>query len=74
MLALVKVLVMAALAVVRDRASLVAENILLRQQIATLRPRIKRPRVRPVDRCILSFLTDRFRSLVSTIIVVAPRR
>jgi len=34
----------------RPRASLVAENLALRQQLAVLRRTVRRPQLRPVDR------------------------
>ena len=37
----------------RPRASLVAENLVLRQQLAILRRATPRPRLRPIDRAFL---------------------
>jgi hypothetical protein len=40
----------ALLSAVQPRASLVTENLVLRQQLATLRRATPRPRLRPIDR------------------------
>jgi hypothetical protein len=47
---LLEAIVGALLAALRPRASLVAENLALRQQLAVLRRQLSRPQVRPVDR------------------------
>jgi hypothetical protein len=44
------------LAVLGSRASLVAENLILRQQVVVLRRQIKRPRLRPFNRWLLGTL------------------
>jgi hypothetical protein len=48
--AILEALVGAFLAVLRPKASLVVENLVLRQQLAVLRSRTPRPRLRPIDR------------------------
>ena len=50
MLALLEAVIGALLAAVRSRASLVVENLVLRQQLAILRRATPRPRLRPIDR------------------------
>ena len=46
------------------RAELVAENLVLRQQVIVLRRGVVRPRIRPFDRWLISTLAGRFRALV----------
>jgi putative transposase len=60
------------LAVLAPRAMLVAENLLLRQQVVLLRRQVKRPRIRPFDRWLLATLAGRFRGLVTAVLVVRP--
>ena len=43
----------------RSKPALVAENALLRHQLAILRRGVKRPRLRPVDRALLVLLASR---------------
>jgi transposase InsO family protein len=50
MLPILEAVVGALLAALRPRASLVAENLVLRQQLAILRRANPRPRLRPIDR------------------------
>jgi hypothetical protein len=50
MLALLEAVVGALLAALRPRASLIVENLVLRQQLAILRRATSRPRLRPIDR------------------------
>jgi hypothetical protein len=54
------------------RATLVAENLLLRQQVIILRRQVKRPRLRHVERWLLGAIAGRFRRLLGTILVVKP--
>jgi hypothetical protein len=49
----------AVLAVVAPRAVLVAENLLLRQQVIVLRRRVKRPRLRWFDRYLIGAVAGR---------------
>jgi hypothetical protein len=51
------------LAFVAPRTALIAENLLLRQQVVVLRRQAKRPRLRPFDRRLLATLVGRFRHL-----------
>ena len=59
-------------AFVAPRAVLVAENLLLRQQVIVLSRQVKRPRLRPFDRWVLASIAGRFRDLLATILVVKP--
>ncbi len=54
------------------RAVLIAENLLLRQQIIVLARRVARPRLRGFDRWLMSALAGRFRILLDAVIVVKP--
>jgi len=60
------------LAFLAPRATLVAENLLLRQQVVVLRRQVKRPRLRPFDRWLLATLAGRFRDLLTAVLVVRP--
>jgi hypothetical protein len=60
------------LAVLAPRAALVAENLLLRQQVVVLRREVKRPRLRPFDRWLLATLVGNLRDLLATVLVVRP--
>jgi hypothetical protein len=57
MLALAKTILGALVAGVRPRASLVLENLALRQQLAVLRRATPRPRLRPIDRAFWAVLS-----------------
>jgi len=70
--ALLQVLRDLVLAFVAPRAVLVAENLLLRQQVIVLSRQVKRPRLRPVNRWVLASIAGRFRDLLATILVVKP--
>ena len=54
------------------RAVLIAENLLLRQQVIVLTRRVKRPRLRGFDRWLLGALAGKFRMLLDAVIVVKP--
>ena len=60
------------LAFLGPRAALVAENLLLRQQVVALRRQVKRPRLRPFDRWLVATLAGRFRDLLTAVLVVKP--
>ena len=53
MLAILSALVGAFIAAFRPRASLVAENLVLRQQLAILKRERPRPSLRPIDRAFV---------------------
>jgi putative transposase len=54
------------------RAVLAAENLLLRQQLIVLRRSLPRPRLRQLDRWMITLLATRTRSLLEAVIVVRP--
>jgi hypothetical protein len=60
------------LALFAPRTTLLAENLLLRQQVILLRRAVARPRVRPFDRWLLATLAGGFRALLAVIVVVKP--
>jgi len=71
-IALLRFLVDIVLAFVVPRATLVAENLLLRQQLIVVRRQVKRPRWRRFDRCLLAALAGRFRCLLGGVLLVKP--
>jgi len=56
----------------RPRASLVVENLALRQQLAVLRRRTPRPRLRPVDRTFWAVLSRAWSRWAEALIIVKP--
>ena len=60
------------LAFFAPRAALLAENLVLRQQLIVLRRGVARPRLRRFDRCLIAALAGRFQSLREAVIVVKP--
>jgi putative transposase len=71
-IALLRFLFDIVLAVVAPRAALVAENLILRQQLIVVRRQIKRPRWRRFDRWLVAALAGRFRHLLKAILLVKP--
>jgi putative transposase len=59
-------------AALRPRASLVADNLALRQQLAILRRAAPRPRLRPVDRAFWVVLSRVWSRWAETLVVVKP--
>jgi putative transposase len=59
-------------AFVRPRASLVLENLALRQQLAVLRRTVARPRLRPVDRAFWAVLSRTWSRWADALIIVTP--
>jgi putative transposase len=57
---------------VRSRAALVAENAILRHQLAILRRSVRRPRCTPADRALLVLLASRVRAWRSALLIVQP--
>ena len=57
---------------VRSRSALVAENALLRHQLAILRRSVTRPRCTPADRALLIFLASRVRAWRQALLIVQP--
>jgi hypothetical protein len=60
------------LAFVAPRAALVAENLILRQQLIVIRRQIKRPRLRRFDRWLIGALAGRFHRLRDVVLLVKP--
>ena len=58
--------------VFRDRGELALENLALRQQLAVLRAKKKRPRVRPVDRIFWVWLSRLWSNWRSALLMVQP--
>ena len=56
----------------RSKPALVAENALLRHQLAILRRTVKRPRCTPADRALLVLLASRIRAWRSALLIVQP--
>lgn len=56
----------------RSKPALVAENALLRHQLAVLRRSVKRPRCTPADRALLVLLASRVRVWRQTLLIVRP--
>jgi len=54
----------------RSKPALVAENALLRHQLAILHRSVKRPRCRPADRALLVLLASRVRAWRSALLIV----
>jgi hypothetical protein len=57
---------------VASREALVAENLLLRHQLAILHRSVKRPRFSRWDRWLLSSLIGHSKSLLEAIVIVRP--
>ncbi len=56
----------------RSKPQLVAENLLLRQQLLVLRRSVKRPRLTPLDRALLVLLASRVRTWKDALVIVKP--
>jgi putative transposase len=69
---LLQAIVGAILAAMRPRASLVAENLALRQQLAVLRRRTARPQLRPVDRAFWVVLSRVWSRWAEALALVKP--
>jgi putative transposase len=72
MVALLTAIVHAIVALLRHRASLVAENLALRQQLAVLRRAAPRPRLRAVDRAFWVALSRTWSRWAETVVIVKP--
>ena len=59
-------------AIVKSRASLVAENVALRQQLAVLERKMKRPRLRNSERIFWVWLSRLWKSWPSALLIVQP--
>ena len=62
----------ALVAALRPRASLVVENLSLRQQLAVPRRAVPRPRLRPVDRAFWAVLSRAWSRWADALIIVKP--
>jgi putative transposase len=71
-IALIEALVGALLAGLRLRASLVAENLALRQQLAVLQRKTPRPRLRTVDRPFWMLLSRTWSRWAESLAIVKP--
>src|SRR5260370_28026272 len=69
MTAILRLFLDVVLALVAPRAVLVAENILLRQQLIVVRRRVKRPRFRSFDRWLIAALAGYFRGLLGAVLL-----
>jgi hypothetical protein len=56
----------------RSRSALIAENMLLRQQLIVLERRIKRPKLTWWDRALLVFLASRIAHWKDALLIVQP--
>jgi hypothetical protein len=56
----------------RAPAALVAENLILRQELIVIRRQIKRPRLRRFDRWLIGALAGRFLRLMDVVLLVKP--
>ena len=72
MFAFLRALTGATIAALSPRASLVAENLALRQQLAVLRRATPRPRLRPVDRAFWIVLSRAWARWAETVVLVKP--
>jgi len=71
-IALLRFLFDIVLAFVAPRAALVAENLILRQQLIVVRRQVKRPRWRRFERRLISALAGRFRYFLGAVLLVNP--
>jgi transposase InsO family protein len=72
MLALAKAILGALVAGMRPRASLVLENLALRQQLAVLYRATPRPRLCPLDRAFWAALSQAWSRWADTLVIVKP--
>jgi putative transposase len=70
--ALFRLLLDIILAFLAPRAALVAENLLLRQQLIVVRRQVKRPLWRGFDRWLIGTLAGRFQRLLDAVLLVKP--
>jgi len=69
---LLDAMVGAVLTALRSRASLVAENLALRQQLAVLRRQTSRPQLRPIDRAFWVVLSRVWSRWADALALVKP--
>ncbi len=56
----------------RSRATLLAENVVLRQQIVVLQRSVAKPRIRTRDRVVLALAARIFGEVVKAVTIVCP--
>ena len=71
-MSLIRILVLFVRGVVRDRTELAAENLALRQQLALLTERKRRPRLRTRDRIFWVWLSRRWAGWRSVLMIAQP--
>jgi len=69
---LLRTMVLFVQALVRDRVDLAAENLALRQQLAALQHKSKRPRLRKRDRIFWVLLSRIWADWRSALVIVQP--
>jgi hypothetical protein len=72
MFAIVAAVVGALLSALKPRASLVAENLALRQQLAALRRKVRRPHLHPADRAFWILLSRIWSRWTDVLAIVRP--
>lgn len=72
MFAIIEALLRALLSALQPRASLVAENLALRQQLASLLRARPRPRLRPIDRAFWILLSRTWSRWADVLAIVRP--
>jgi hypothetical protein len=72
MFAILEALLGALLSAFQPRASLIAENLVLRQQLATLRRATPRPRLRPIDRAFWILMSRIWSRWADALAIVRP--
>ncbi len=60
------------LASIKDRADLVAENLVLRPQLASLAHARRQPKLRPIDRFMWGLLSQRWSRWRERLVIVKP--
>ena len=68
----IRILVLFVLGILRSRIEFAAEDLALRQQLAVLREKVKRPRLRQRDRIFWAILSRIWAGLRSALLIVQP--
>jgi hypothetical protein len=69
---ILKIVLGALRSLVKSRAALLAENIVLRQQIIVLQRSVTKPRLRARDRTVLTLAARLFSSTLNAVTIVRP--